>query len=94
MTTKSFKHASCNGNLNITSLDPKPNDKVICAKCGLEVQYSVFKREIDEYLADQASEALSKSMREATRGLKGMTFKESHRPKRNHRFVVEGGIGR
>lgn len=92
MATKAFKHLPCNEQLKITSAEPKADDIVVCPKCGLEVTYETFQREIREYLLEQTQERLSKPFKDAARNSKHMKFTEGHRPKKAHRFVVEGGL--
>lgn len=89
MTTKPFKHAPCDEQLNVSSRNPKPGDTVSCPKCGLTVSYEVFDREIKEYIADKVGKRMSGILRNATHAKKRMTFSQSIRPQKTYRFIAD-----
>ena len=72
--------------------DTDPEAIFTCPVCGVSDTQENVLREISEYVAEQTTEHISSSFRDAARRDKNLKFTEAPRQKREFRFIVDLGL--
>ncbi|SEE09351.1 hypothetical protein SAMN05519104_5187 [Rhizobiales bacterium GAS188] len=72
--------------------DPKPNDTFACPSCGESDSLDNVKREVGEFVQEQAQQAFDDILRNTFKGSETITITETLGPERTYRFVpIEDG---
>jgi hypothetical protein len=90
MTTPyEIKCAKCHIPIEGSEPEPQPHDILTCPSCGESDTLENVQREVGEYVASKASDALGDFLASAVRGNKYMTYEKGPREHRSYRFIVD-----
>lgn len=87
-TTYDIKCAKCNVSINGPA-DAEPQTLVSCPVCGISDTRENVEREVADYVASKASDALTANLERIARNSKFMTFTSGSPDHRSYRFIVD-----
>lgn len=70
-------------------VDAKPETVLACSSCGVSDTKENIEREVADYVASKASDAISDKLKGIASGHKWMTYEQGARDHKVYRFVVD-----
>lgn len=87
-SSHTVKRAKCKCAL-VKEPDAKPEPRAACPNCGVGDTMAAIRKEVGEYVKEQAAISLSKSVSDVSRGSKYLKFTPTFKPRGGHRFIVD-----